>query len=67
VLAGLPDDALFMTFNWRARTMTDKAASTAVARTMDVPALIAGLITVTAWGSAFVAIRARTVNGKRTA
>jgi hypothetical protein len=47
--------------------MTDKAASTAVARTMDVPALIAGLITVTAWGSAFVAIRARTVNGKRTA
>ena len=38
--------------------MTDKAASTAVARTTDVPALIAGLITVTAWGSAFVAIRA---------
>ena len=34
--------------------MTDKAASTAV----DVPALIAGLITVLAWGSAFVAIRA---------
>lgn len=38
--------------------MTDKAASTTVARTADVPALIAGLITVTAWGSAFVAIRA---------
>ena len=35
-----------------------KAASTAVARTMDVPALIAGLTTVAAWGSAFVAIRA---------
>jgi drug/metabolite transporter (DMT)-like permease len=38
--------------------MTDKAASTAVARTIDVPALIAGLMTVTVWGSAFVAIRA---------
>jgi drug/metabolite transporter (DMT)-like permease len=38
--------------------MTGKAASTAVAGTTDVPALVAGLITVTAWGSAFVAIRA---------
>lgn len=38
--------------------MTDQARSAAVARTVDVPALIAGLITVTAWGSAFVAIRA---------
>jgi hypothetical protein len=38
--------------------MTDKAASTGVAGTTDVPALVAGLITVMAWGSAFVAIRA---------
>jgi drug/metabolite transporter (DMT)-like permease len=38
--------------------MTDKAASTVTGSTLDVPALIAGLITVAAWGSAFVAIRA---------
>lgn len=34
------------------------AASTALRRRTDLPALAAGLVTVTAWGSAFVGIRA---------
>lgn len=38
--------------------MSDEVGSTAAARRMDVPALTAGLVTVTAWGSAFVGIRA---------
>ena len=38
--------------------MSDEVASTTAARRMDAPALIAGLVTVTAWGSAFVGIRA---------
>lgn len=38
--------------------MTSKAASTAAPAAIDVPALVAGLITVASWGSAFVAIRA---------
>ena len=38
--------------------MSDEVESTAAAGRMDVPALIAGLVTVTAWGSAFVGIRA---------
>jgi len=38
--------------------MSDKSANTTAAGRMDVPALIAGLVTVTAWGSAFVGIRA---------
>lgn len=38
--------------------MSDEVASTTAARRMDAPALTAGLVTVTAWGSAFVGIRA---------
>jgi drug/metabolite transporter (DMT)-like permease len=38
--------------------MSEEVASTTAARRMDAPALIAGLVTVTAWGSAFVGIRA---------
>ena len=38
--------------------MSDELASRAAAGRMDAPALIAGLVTVTAWGSAFVGIRA---------
>jgi drug/metabolite transporter (DMT)-like permease len=38
--------------------MADEVASTAPAGRVDAPALVAGLMTVTAWGSAFVAIRA---------
>ena len=44
---------------WRAAaTVTDQAAGPAVAGRLDTPALIAGLVTVAAWGSAFVGIRA---------
>lgn len=38
--------------------MSDEVASTTAARRMDAPALTSGLVTVTAWGSAFVGIRA---------
>src|SRR6266700_2817163 len=38
--------------------MSDEVASTTAARRMDAPAPIAGLVTVTAWSSAFVGIRA---------
>ncbi len=38
--------------------MSEEPASPAAAGRMDAPALIAGLVTVTAWGSAFVGIRA---------
>jgi drug/metabolite transporter (DMT)-like permease len=38
--------------------MTDQVADTAPAGRLDAPALIAGLATVAAWGSAFVGIRA---------
>jgi drug/metabolite transporter (DMT)-like permease len=38
--------------------VTDQAARPAVAGRPDTPALIAGLVTVAAWGSAFVGIRA---------
>ena len=36
--------------------MADEVASATVAGRMDAPALVAGLVTVTAWGSAFVGI-----------
>lgn len=38
--------------------MVDQAAATTVGKRTDVAALIAGLVTVTLWGSAFVGIRA---------
>lgn len=41
-----------------ARTMAGRAPSAAAAPKADAPALVAGLVTVVSWGSAFVAIRA---------